>query len=162
MSIRHKARQIAVSYAVFDPARFMKVYNLRCGHDHPFEGWFSSEDDYTSQLAQNRIECPVCESRMITRLPSAPRLNLSAAQKPQADAASDIQSKIMDMVRQVIAGTEDVGERFAEEARRIHYNETPERPIRGVATLAECEALVDEGIDVTPLPVPSASKQTLQ
>lgn len=140
----------------------MKVYNLRCEHDHPFEGWFSSEDDYTSQLAQNRITCPICESCRITRLPSAPRLNLSAAQKPQSDAASNLQTTIMNMVRQVIAGTEDVGERFAEEARRIHYREISERPIRGVATLAECEALVDEGIDVTPLPLPSALKQTLQ
>lgn len=140
----------------------MKVYNLSCEHSHRFEGWFSSEEDYTSQLTQNQIECPVCESHTINRLPSAPRLNLSSAQEQNTDVAAKIQSQIMDMVRQVVAKTEDVGERFAEEARRIHYNEIPERPIRGVATVAECEALVEEGIDVTPLPVPAALKQPLQ
>ncbi len=148
---------------VFNPVRFMKVYNLRCDHDHRFEGWFSSEEDYASQAAQSLIECPVCESRAIAKLPSAPRLNLAAAQEQQTtDVATRIQAQILDMVRKVIANTEDVGERFAEEARRIHYNETPERPIRGVATLAECEALADEGIDVTPLPLPAALKQPLQ
>ncbi|QDZ27542.1 DUF1178 family protein [Noviherbaspirillum sp. UKPF54] len=140
----------------------MKVYNLSCDHEHRFEGWFSSEDDYASQLAQNRIACPVCESRSINKLPSAPRLNLSSAQEPRGDATAKIQAQILSMVRKVIEGTEDVGERFADEARRIHYNESPERPIRGVATVAECEALVDEGIEVTPLPLPAALKQPLQ
>jgi len=158
----HRIAQPPVSNTVFDPAQFMKVYNLSCDHDHRFEGWFSSENDCTSQLEQSRIECPVCESRVITKRLSAPRLNLSTAQQPRADVATKVQAQIMDMVRHVIAGTEDVGDRFAEEARRIHYNETSERPIRGVATRAECEALVEEGIDVTPLPVPAALKQTLQ
>ncbi len=140
----------------------MKVYNLSCEHDHRFEGWFSSEEDYTTQLAQNCIACPVCESRSINKLPSAPRLNLSTAQDSREDVAAKIQAQIMDMMRQVVASTEDVGERFADEARRIHYKESPERPIRGIATVAECEALVDEGIDVTPLPLPAALKQPLQ
>lgn len=140
----------------------MKVYNLSCEHDHRFEGWFSSEDDYTAQLAQNRIGCPVCESRSVNKLPSAPRLNLSTAQEPRGDVAAKIQAQIMNVMRQVVASTEDVGERFADEARRIHYNESPERPIRGFASVAECAALVDEGIDVTPLPLPAALKQPLQ
>ncbi|KIF82637.1 DUF1178 family protein [Noviherbaspirillum autotrophicum] len=140
----------------------MKVYNLSCEHDHRFEGWFSSEDDYMTQLAQNRIECPVCESRSVNKLPSAPRLNLSTAQEPRGNVAAKIQAQIMNMMRQVVASAEDVGERFADEARRIHYNESPERSIRGIASVAECEALVDEGIDVTPLPLPAALKQPLQ
>lgn len=115
-----------------------------------------------TQLAQNRIECPVCESRSVNKLPSAPRLNLSTAQEPRGNVAAKIQAQIMNMMRQVVASTEDVGERFADEARRIHYNESPERPIRGIASVAECEALVDEGIDVTPLPLPAALKQPLQ
>ncbi len=68
----------------------------------------------------------------------------------------------MEMMRQIIAKTEDVGERFVEEARRMHYNETPERAIRGIATVSEREALADEGIDVIPLPLPPALKQPLQ
>jgi len=139
----------------------MKVYNLSCEHDHCFEGWFSSEDDCALQLAESRIECPICDSHAIKKLPSAPRLNLSAAPDQAAKTGVKIQTQILEMLRQVIANTEDVGERFAEEARRIHYNETPERPIRGVATIAEYEALEEEGVDVAPLPM-LALKQTLQ
>lgn len=138
----------------------MKVYNLCCEHDHRFEGWFSSGDDFASQSEQGRIACPVCGSHAIRRLPSAPRLNLS--QEQQADDSAKIQAQILQMMRQVVANTEDVGERFAEEARRIHYDEIPNRAIRGTATIAECEALVEEGIDVTPLPMPEALKQPLQ
>lgn len=155
-------RNDSVPDMVFNPVRFMKVYNLRCEHNHRFEGWFSSEEDYASQSTQSRIECPVCESRTISKLPSAPRLNLFTTSEPATDVVTKVQAQIMDLVRKVIANTEDVGERFAEEARRIHYNETPERPIRGVATVAECEALVEEGIEVTPLPLPKALKQPLQ
>jgi hypothetical protein len=140
----------------------MKVYNLSCEYHHRFEGWFSSEDDFNSQLAQQHVGCPMCDSTRITRLPSAPRLNLSAAQAPQADAVADFQAKVIEIARQVIANSEDVGERFAEEARRIHYNEVPERAIRGVATVNECESLAEEGIDVMMLPMPAALKQPLQ
>lgn len=140
----------------------MKVYNLTCEHDHRFEGWFSSEDDFCAQSEKGLIECPVCESRSIVRMPSAPRLNLSGAQQPQPDLHEKIQAHIMNLVREVVANSEDVGDRFAEEARKIHYKESPERAIRGVATADECEALVEEGIDVTPLPLPGMLKQTLQ
>lgn len=143
----------------------MKVYNLTCEHQHHFEGWFASEDDFKSQANESFIKCPVCDSSAITKLPSAPRLNLSGTQAPsdeRAQVQSQIQSQIMEMVRQVIAKTEDVGERFVEEARRIHYNEAPERAIRGIASVAECEALSDEGIDVVALPIPEVLKQPLQ
>lgn len=142
--------------------RFMKVYNLSCERDHRFEGWFASEAEFSSQLAQQQIECPVCESRAIKKLPSAPRLNLAGAQAPQPDAQARLQTKLMEAVRKVIANTEDVGDRFAEEARRIHYNEAPQRGIRGVATVEQCAALVEEGIDVAPLPLPAALKHPVQ
>ncbi|WP_151635030.1 DUF1178 family protein [Noviherbaspirillum aerium] len=142
----------------------MKVYNLCCATGHRFEGWFSSEQDFTSQANERRIECPVCESADISRLPSAPRLNLSAGGKSEDRNAAlvNAQAAMMEMLRKVVAQTEDVGERFVEEARRIHYQEAPERAIRGVASVAECEALADEGIDVLPLPIPAALKQPLQ
>ena len=140
----------------------MKVYNLSCEHDHRFEGWFSSEEDFNTQLADRHIECPICDSHHITKLPSAPRLNLSGTQAPQPDARAKFEAALLEVARQVIANTEDVGERFAEEARRIHYDEAPERGIRGVATAAECEALAEEGIEVVTLPIPAALKQPLQ
>lgn len=139
----------------------MKVYNLTCEFEHLFEGWFSSEDDYNVQVSDAAICCPVCDSHAISRLPSAPRLSLSGA-SPPSDARAEIQSQIMAVMRQIISSTEDVGERFVEEARRIHYNEVPERAIRGVASIEECEALVEEGIDVVALPIPESLKQPLQ
>lgn len=140
----------------------MKVYNLSCEHDHRFEGWFSSEDDFNTQSSQSQICCPICESKAVSRLPSAPRLSLSGAQAPQPDIRTQVQAQIAEFMRQVVANTVDVGDRFAEEARRMHYRETPERAIRGVATPAECEALIDEGIDVVALPIPETLKQPLQ
>lgn len=140
----------------------MKVYNLSCERDHRFEGWFASEEAFGSQLAQRDIECPVCESRRIKKLPSAPRLNLSGGKSPQPEIHAQLQTKLMEAVRQVIANTEDVGDRFAEEARRIHYNEVPQRGIRGVATVGEYLALAEEGIDVAPLPMLAALKHPVQ
>ncbi|HYD63101.1 MAG TPA: DUF1178 family protein [Noviherbaspirillum sp.] len=142
----------------------MKVYNLTCEHDHRFEGWFSSEEDFKTQSNTQKIVCPLCDSHVIRKLPSAPRLSLSGAQEPKADVADveQIQKQVVEMIRKIVANTEDVGERFAEEARRIHYNEVPERAIRGVATVKEFEALADEGIDVMPLPLPGSLKQPLQ
>ncbi|MGH8807858.1 MAG: DUF1178 family protein [Noviherbaspirillum sp.] len=143
----------------------MKVYNLSCEHDHRFEGWFASEEDFIRQLQAEQIACPICDNRAVVKLPSAPRLNLAAAQAPQKTQASEqvrAQAQVMELLRQVVANTEDVGERFADEARRMHYNEAPERAIRGVATPHECEALADEGIDVVALPLPAALKTPLQ
>lgn len=141
-------------------SRFMKVYNLGCELDHRFEGWFSSEEDFISQSEAMGIECPICGSRAIKRLPAAPRLNLSSPSDPQNDAAAAIQAQVLSVVRKMVANTEDVGDRFAEEARRIHYKEVPERGIRGTATAKECEALSDEGIDVLRLPA-AALKDSL-
>src|SRR5690606_36569749 len=62
----------------------MKVFNLACGHDHRFEGWFASAEDFDGQLERGLIECPVCGDRTIRKLPSAPRLNLSGATEPAA------------------------------------------------------------------------------
>ncbi|GAB3547286.1 DUF1178 family protein [Noviherbaspirillum agri] len=139
----------------------MKVYNLCCENDHRFEGWFSSEEDFKVQSDARGIECPVCGNHVVKRLPAAPRLNLSGAPAPQSDAVAEVQAQVLGMIRQIAANSEDVGDRFAEEARRIHYSEAPERAIRGVATSTECEALIEEGIDVLPLPA-SILKQTLQ
>jgi hypothetical protein len=141
----------------------MKVYNLCCEHDHRFEGWFSSEDDFISQSSKLLVQCPICDNHDIKRLPSAPRLNLTGAQMPQEiPTTQKLQEKWIELARKVMADTEDVGERFADEARRIHYKEVPERGIRGVATRDEREELAEEGIEVMPFVIPAALKQPLQ
>lgn len=156
----------------------MKVLDLQCAQGHEFEGWFASERDYQDQVAGKLVTCPVCGNTDMTRKLSAPRLNLrghkqaapeserkgqGAAGEPVAALpAKQLQAAWMDMVRQVLAHTEDVGARFAEEARRIHYGEAEERGIRGQATREETRELLDEGITVTPLPLPENLKNTLQ
>src|SRR5689334_6543254 len=146
----------------------MKVLNLQCAHQHVFEGWFGSDDEFQGQLAGGLLECPLCGDTAITKLPSAPRLNLgaqpAAAPKQEVAAMPDVgmQRAWLQMVRHVMANTEDVGERFAEEARRIHHGESEERGIRGQASPEETEALLEEGIGVLPLPIPKALKGPVQ
>jgi hypothetical protein len=143
----------------------MKVIDLRCHNGHGFEGWFASDDDFLDQNGRQMIACPLCADTVIVRLPSAPRLNLSGAREvaaPAPAAPADPQALWMKAIRHVLAHTEDVGERFADEARRIHYGEAQERGIRGQASADEREALRDEGIEVMPLPLPAALKEPLQ
>ncbi len=144
----------------------MKVFSLQCEHGHAFEGWFDSEDAYLEQGERGLLECPLCASRQVQRLPSAPRLNLAAGRERAEVAATPEQRSVealwLRAVRHVMAQTEDVGERFATEARRIHYGEAAERGIRGRASLAEAEALRDEGIELFSLPLPQGLKGPLQ
>ncbi|MFC0402104.1 DUF1178 family protein [Paraburkholderia rhizosphaerae] len=146
----------------------MKVLDLQCPHGHRFEGWFASADDFESQAKRQLVECPICGAKEVSRLPSAPRLNLSGANDAQsssdagASQAREWQARAMHALREVLEKTENVGDRFAEEARRIHYNEAPARNIRGVTTPEDAKALVEEGIDVMPLPIPAALKEPLQ
>lgn len=150
----------------------MKVLDLRCANCHGFEGWFGSEDDFGDQNARGVIECPLCADHAIVRLPSAPRLNLSGGHEPAttqslpqtsvAPAPADLQAAWLSAARAVMARTEDVGPRFAEEARRMHYGEIEHRGIRGQATAEQREALRDEGIETFALPLPAAVTEPLQ
>jgi hypothetical protein len=158
----------------------MKVLNLRCANGHGFEGWFGSDEDFMDQNGRGLVECPLCADKVVTRMPSAPRLNLSGAREPQPPAPvapspqpespppqqpaqpADLQAAFFKAVREMMQRTEDVGTRFPEEARRIHYGEAPERGIRGKATAQEREALRDEGIETFALPVPPGLEGPLQ
>jgi hypothetical protein len=154
----------------------MKVFDLQCSQGHLFEGWFGSDDDFQAQTARGLLACPLCNDAEVRRLPSAPRLNLSGAQAPQATPAAapaatttatvartaDMQSAWLQAVRQLVERTEDVGERFAEEARRIHYGEVAQRGIRGQASPEERQALLDEGIETVAIPLPASMKGPLQ
>jgi len=144
----------------------MKVFDLCCDANHLFEGWFASQEQFDAQLLGNQIGCPMCGSASIRRRPSASRLNLGAAATPVAfpalQPAAPQQAALVRAALRVLADTEDVGERFAEEARRIHYKEAPERPIRGVATVEQARALEEEGVQVVALAFPELAKRTVQ
>lgn len=157
----------------------MKVFDLICDAGHRFEGWFASAELYGSQRDALAVRCPLCESCEVRREPSAPRLNLGgeglapAPSNASADvppstpgstghAGSAMAAAVLQRLRRVFSETEDVGARFAEEARRIHYAETPARAIRGIATDQEQRELQDEGIETIRLPIPRALTETLQ
>lgn len=156
----------------------MKVLNLLCANAHPFEGWFANEEDYQSQHARGLLSCPVCNDSQISKALTAPHLNLKAgkdqpalAQENTTDMAAvsvkgDVQRDLLrawlGVSRALMNASEDVGSRFAEEARKMHYGEAEDRSIRGKATPQEFHELLDEGVDVLPLLVPDAVKDILQ
>lgn len=134
----------------------MLVVNLVCRRGHAFEGWFRSSDEVTSQISQELVSCPLCGDPQVTRMPSAPHVaRKSATTQDTAPAASPDAQRARELwlaLRGLAAGAENVGERFADEARRIHYEEAPRRRIRGKASLDQAHELLDEGIAVLPLP----------
>ena len=161
----------------------MKVYNLACPLDHRFEGWFASEEDCLAQQDKGMLACPVCDSTEITRMPSAPHIGKSSSTElaiPKIESENlsggvvaltgsdhsqleaQVQAAFLKGMRELMGRSEDVGDSFADEARKIHYKESPERSIRGQTTLDEAEALREEGIDVLSMPMIPALKNTLQ
>jgi hypothetical protein len=147
----------------------LKVFNLQCDNGHSFEGWFGSSDDYESQQARGMLSCPMCASSVVRKALSAPYVATHAIQEKPAPrqqavmaAPAQMQAALMKVVRDIVASTEDVGSRFAEEARRIHYKEAEGRAIRGVASGEEAIALREEGIEVMPVPFAELLKEPLQ
>jgi hypothetical protein len=150
----------------------MKVLDLQCAQGHSFEGWFASEQDFVSQHERGLVQCPLCGDVAVHKKPSAPRLHLSPRrQEPSASPIDVVHQSAPDdaltaawleLGRRILANTQDVGDRFAEEARKMHYGETDERAIRGQTTAEEARALVEEGIDILPVLLPQALKKPLQ
>jgi len=141
----------------------MKIFDLLCAAGHRFEGWFASAEDYRTQRDKGLVSCPTCGSEEVERVPSATRFNAGApAPVVQAPAGHDAlalaQRLYSRMLDDLLTKSEDVGTQFPEEARRIHYNEAPARSIRGQATDAEHEAMVEEGIPVARLPIPPSGR----
>lgn len=139
----------------------MIVYDLKCSVGHRFEGWFSSAEEFAGQKERNLLSCPSCPDAQIERMPSATRINVGAVEKREVpaqvegkDAFAIAQMLYSRMLDELLTKSEDVGNRFPEEARRIYYEESPVRSIRGVATQEEHQELVEEGIPVARLPVP--------
>lgn len=164
----------------------MKVLDLRCVQDHAFEGWFAGEADFQDQLQRGDVQCPLCGDSQVRKVLSAPRINLgarapSALPAPSTSPSNAVPATSADSLtqtvapqpttperawlqwaRSMVAQTEDVGPKFAQEARRMHHGEAPERAIRGQASAQETVELLEEGIAVLPLLLPDAVKHTLQ
>ncbi len=139
----------------------MIIYELGCTQGHHFEGWFASAADFARQAGLAMVRCPVCDDGKVAIVPSA-KVRVArhgAVAKPEpasapapAEAVAAMPPELLRKLREVIRATEDVGARFPDEARKIHYEEVPARPIRGQASREEADALHDEGIEFALLP----------
>lgn len=135
----------------------MILFELKCGKDHRFEAWFRDGAAYDAQVRAGAIDCPLCGDTEVTKAPMAPRL-IKGKDKPDAaevrakQVAMQILQAVDKLCRQVETNCDYVGDRFPEEARRIHYGETDPRGIFGEATGDEATALDDEGIEFTRIP----------
>lgn len=131
-------------------------FSLHCDKDHEFEGWFSSSKDFDGQSERGLVECPHCGSRQVGKALMAPAVAVSreAAPRPLAmdPEKREMMRKLRDMVQAVKQNSEDVGERFADEARKIHHGEAEARGIIGKASNDDARSLIEEGIEIAPLP----------
>lgn len=136
----------------------MIVLNLLCRHEHRFEGWFASTEAFDGQLQRGMVACPVCNSADISRLPSGPRIVSKGRVESDGESLAAVQRQLVEIVKDQLRSSENVGARFPEEVRKIHYKEVPARNIRGVASVEETRDLLEEGIAVLPLPLPPSEE----
>jgi hypothetical protein len=135
----------------------MIIIDLACEHGHAFEAWFQSHDAYEAQRTAGLVVCPACGSTKITRVPSAVRVGKNRKDIPETESnplaeSVTLYATLRNAVEHLLADSEDVGGNFANEARRIFYNEAPRRAIHGEASLADYEELQEEGIEILLIP----------
>lgn len=149
----------------------MIVYDLVCEQDHEFESWFKNSAAYDSLRKSRKVSCPVCESTKIRKAPMAPRISKSgtkeivqaeaapvanASAEPDSEDMTSAMTKAVEAIKELQATIEktfdNVGDKFPEEARKIHYGETEARGIYGEATAEEAQELIEEGVDIAAVP----------
>jgi hypothetical protein len=150
-------------------------YNLRCERGHAFESWFQSSAAYESQEKRKLVNCPVCGSAKVERAIMAPQIvskkgrDSAAVSAPAPAAATDVttpastpllmaqerelRAKLKELRDHIVKNADNVGERFPNEARKMHYGDIEHRPIYGEASPDEARSLIEEGVEVSPLPV---------
>lgn len=133
----------------------MIVFDLVCEHDHEFEGWFKDAAEFVAQQNTGLLTCPVCGTDNIVKVPSASHISIGNKDKQLAELAN-LQQEAAALVNKitdyVTKNFEDVGEEFAQVARKMHYGQEDERNIYGSASMEEARELNEEGIDIFPLP----------
>ena len=150
-------------------------YNLRCGRGHAFESWFQSSSAYESQEKRKLINCPICGSDKVERAIMAPQVVSKKGRTREAPVPtpaastevaapapatplmmaqeSELRAKLRELRDHIVKNADNVGERFPNEARKMHYGDIEHRPIYGEASPDEARSLIEEGIEVSPLPV---------
>ncbi|WP_217125340.1 DUF1178 family protein [Hydrogenophilus thiooxidans] len=140
----------------------MIVFDLACDNAHRFELWVPSAEALDQQITKGWVTCPHCGTQAVRRLPPAPAVHTASKLPPPAesqrtpttepDSSAQTQARLWKLLQKLKQDAHDVGDRFPEEARRIHAGEAPARPIKGQASRKEVASLLDEGILVVPLP----------
>lgn len=130
----------------------MIVFNLMCEQQHRFEGWFDSGDDFSTQREAGQIECPMCASKLVRKVPAGSYVKAAAAEKATVDNQAQFNALRRRVIEYIYSNTDDVGAGFAEAVRKMHYQEAEARGVRGKATTQQVAELAEEGIDVFALP----------
>lgn len=139
----------------------MIIFDLRCApQGHVFEAWFGSSEDYEAQRGRGLVACPICGSAEIAKAPMAPAVPVKGNRAPSPEQVKDSLAAAATAQKRLLEASEAVGDRFADEARAIHLGEAEARAIHGLATAAEAESLLDEGVPIAPLPFPVAEPGT--
>jgi hypothetical protein len=147
-------------------------YNLRCERGHAFESWFQSSSAYESQEKRKLVNCPACGSAKVERAIMAPQIVSKKSRDRAAPAAApstevttpsstplmmaqerELRTKLKELRDHIVKNADNVGERFPNEARKMHYGDIEHRPIYGEASPDEARSLIEEGVEVSPLPV---------
>ncbi|HEY5819274.1 MAG TPA: DUF1178 family protein [Mesorhizobium sp.] len=132
-------------------------FSLHCDNAHEFEGWFRSSDDYETQRKRGFVECPECSSNKVDKALMAPAVSTARKQEKMALAMGDHQRRVLAemkaLTEKMKEGADYVGDKFAEEARKIHYGETEARGIYGEANIEEVKGLAEDGVPFLPIPV---------
>ncbi len=155
----------------------MIVFDLSCHEGHRFEGWFGSSADYEDQRARGLIACPACGNGQVSKAPMAPAVPAKGNSRPEvlppaapaqqlanAPMPPEVQKALAALARvqaEALKHSTWVGDKFAEETRKMHYGEREDAPIHGQTSLAEAKALIEEGVPVAPLPFPVAPPDKL-
>jgi hypothetical protein len=133
-------------------------YELSCDNGHPFEGWFGSAGDFDRQQTMALVTCPSCGSPHVAKRLMAPSVSTARRKETRQEMVmqagqKEMMNKLREIVTAIRANSEDVGERFPEEARKIHYGETEQRGLIGKASAEEVRDLLEEGVEIAPLPI---------
>lgn len=132
-------------------------FSLICEHEHEFEGWFRSSDDFEVQKKRGLVDCPNCGSHRIEKALMAPAVSTGRKQEKVALAMGEAQKQAMAQLKalseKMRENADYVGDKFAEEARKIHFGETDPRGIYGEATPSEAKSLAEDGVEFMPIPV---------
>jgi hypothetical protein len=131
-------------------------YSLRCDNGHSFDAWFKNAETFDRQHSAGSISCPTCNSEQVEKAPMAPAVARSGSEKVTLSAGHPQHAEILELMRamrrKVTTEADYVGDKFAEEARKIHFHEADPRGIYGEATRDEVASLLEDGVDFLPLP----------